>query len=287
MHIVNEPSSSDTLSFQVLPPLSAEEERAALVAGLRAEGLTVRQIADRTGLASSTVGRLIQRGTDSGTGGTPGRVTGQERKSQSPAGESLLGQGVGQMTCLTAELPMSRRDRDDLAKAMRLRAKVAKSQIVQVERERLADFEAQLATEYKFSDAAWADLTSEAAKAVDTANSQLAGRCREMGIPEEFAPKLGLGWSSRGENAITARRAELRKVAVTRIAADGQAARVAIDTREAEVLVELLAGGLTSEAAKDFLNSIVPTVTAMIPPLVFAEIEDVKVAKASGSVWDR
>jgi hypothetical protein len=167
---------------------------------------------------------------------------------------------------------MTRAERDDLAKVARLRAKVARTAVVQREAELLADVEEQLSAQYAFADDAWAEITTGAAAAVAEADRQVAALCRERGIPEEFRPGLNLNWYGRGSNAVPARRAELRKVAQARIAAAGKGAKAAIEAREAEVLTELLAGGLTSQAARSFLESI-PTAAALMPALQVRELE--------------
>jgi hypothetical protein len=93
-----------------------------------------------------------------------------------------------------------------------------------------------------------------------------------MGIRPQFRPQLVLQWYGRGENASRDRRAELRKAAQTRIAALGKEAKTAIDARTAEVLTELIAGGLESEAARAFLATI-PTAEDLMPRLTLPELE--------------
>lgn len=167
---------------------------------------------------------------------------------------------------------MTRHDRDDLARVAKLRAKVAKSTVAQRQAELLADVEAKLSAVYGRDDAAWADVTAVAQEAVSKADAIVAQRCRELGIPEEFRPGLALQWYRRGENAVSERRQELRKKAQTAIAASAQAAKLAIETRESEVLTELVAGGLETEQAKAFLESI-PTAAALMPAMTVAELE--------------
>lgn len=167
---------------------------------------------------------------------------------------------------------MTRTERDDLAKVARLRAKVARTAVAQREAELLADVEAQLAAEYDFADETWAEITKGAAEAVADADQQVAALCRARGIPEDFRPSLSVTWYGRGRNAVAGRRVELRKVAQTRIAAAAKGAKAAIEASEAEVLTELLAGGLTSDAARAFLESI-PSAKALMPPMHVRELE--------------
>jgi hypothetical protein len=81
-----------------------------------------------------------------------------------------------------------------------------------------------------------------------------------------------MDWMRRGENYSAARRAELRKVAKTRIVAEIKAAKTTIERSSVEVQTELIAGGLESEEAKAFLESM-PTAEALMPSLSMAEIE--------------
>jgi hypothetical protein len=167
---------------------------------------------------------------------------------------------------------MTRRDRDDLAKVARLRAKVARAEVTERQRTLLAAVEEQLSTEYTIDDAAWADITQAAKQAVSTADAQIAELCRQRGIPEQFRPELSISWYRRGENADVQRRAELRKTAQAKVAAAAEHAKLAIERRTSEVLTELLADGLTSGSARRFLESI-PTPTELMPPVVVAELE--------------
>jgi hypothetical protein len=98
----------------------------------------------------------------------------------------------------------------------------------------------------------------------EDADAEIGKRCRSLGIPEEFRPRLSLGWYDRGENASKARRAELRKVAQTRIAAMAAAARVELETKALDGLTLLAAGSLESAEARAFLAEM-PSVELLMP----------------------
>jgi hypothetical protein len=166
---------------------------------------------------------------------------------------------------------MTKGERDELGRLIKARARVAKASIEQREAEILADFERQLATTYTVSDAKWEDLTGTAQEAVRKADAELAQRCRDLGVPEEFRPRMSFGWWERGENADAKRRTELRRVAMTRLDAMKKQARVAIDTKALDGLTALAAGALESAAAKAFLASM-PTVEALMPILDAASL---------------
>ena len=113
---------------------------------------------------------------------------------------------------------------------------MAKAQVAEREAELLADAEAQLAAISKDTDTAWADVTGLAKKTIREADAVIAERCETLGIPTDFRPGLSLSWYGRGNNASKERRAELRKVAQTRIAANGRKAKLAIEQRSVEAL---------------------------------------------------
>lgn len=167
---------------------------------------------------------------------------------------------------------ITKAERGELAKIARLRARVARTAVAQREAELLADVEAQLSATYSFDDATWADVTAAAKAAVASADAEVARRCAELGVPAEFRPSLFLHWWDRGENAVSKRRAELRKRAQTRIAAEGLAAKAAIERVEAEVLTSIYVGALDTAAAHEFLASI-PTAESLMPPMRLAELE--------------
>jgi hypothetical protein len=162
---------------------------------------------------------------------------------------------------------MHRSEREELAKAIRLNMRVAKAGVDQRQKELLADVERQLSEIYKVDDKLWADVTGVAKGAVLRADEEIIRICREHGIPEEFRPGLSLGWFGRGENACAARRAELRRRFQAEIEAKAAAAKTAIEARAAEALTALIAGGLESGQAKEFLRTM-PTPEQLLPPIV-------------------
>ena len=170
---------------------------------------------------------------------------------------------------------MSKGDREALAKLIRQREKLAKGDVDRVAAEHLAEFEQQVAREYRADDdEVWEQAEKAAQMAVADAQAKVAERCRELGIPEGFQPSLSCHWYRRGEQAVKDRVAELRKVAKTRIDADSKRAKYEIERKSVEVQGELIAGGLDSEEARTFLAAM-PTAAALMPaaPSV-AEIEE-------------
>lgn len=167
---------------------------------------------------------------------------------------------------------MTKAERLELGKVVRLRAKVAKDDAEAQGRRLLADFEAQLAARYPENNPAWAEITATAKRAVEDADAQIAQLCRNFGIPEEFRPGLNCYWHGRGENAEKQRRAELRAVAQRETAARVQTAKVTIDRQAAALLSDLAAHGLETAHAKAFLEQL-PSVDDLIPRLGLSEVE--------------
>lgn len=170
---------------------------------------------------------------------------------------------------------MTKSERDELAKVARMQAKVAKADIEQRQRDLLADVEGQLAAQYSAQHEAWEELVAEAKLAVDAVDAEIARRAAEMGVPEQFRPSIGLDYYSRGGNGMASRRAELRKVAQTRLEADARKAKVEVDRRTAEICIQLASGGLSSPEAREFLDAM-PRVDELLPNLRMPELDTVR-----------
>ena len=162
---------------------------------------------------------------------------------------------------------MTRSERGDLARLVRQRARLEKAGAAQRKAELLADFEKQVASIYSYDDdPTWQEAMESAEEEARAAQSKVAKRCRELGIPDEFAPGLNLSWFGRGQNAVASRRAELRRVAKTRLDAMEKAARTEIERASVEAQTQLIADGLSSDAAKSFLDGL-PAVASLMPEL--------------------
>lgn len=169
---------------------------------------------------------------------------------------------------------MSRRDREELAKLVRRRERVAKSDARERAAQIRADAEEQLATIFRADDVRWAEAVKVAQSAVEDANAVIDRHCDEAGIPQDFRPRLRFGWSDRGSNRDVARRAELRRVMETRVAALEKQAFTEIERRSLDIQTALMAGGLDSEAARTFLESM-PTTEALMPGLSVRDFPEV------------
>ncbi len=167
--------------------------------------------------------------------------------------------------------PTTKGEREELKSLTRQRARVAKGGAEARAAAFLADVEAQLASVYKADDEAFRDLSAHAEQKVAALDAELAQRCREMGIQQDFRPRLTCGWWGRGENAAASRRVELRKVAERRVQADSRAAKLAIDEAALDVLTELTAAALTTDEGRAFLAKL-PTVAELMPTFDVREL---------------
>jgi hypothetical protein len=150
---------------------------------------------------------------------------------------------------------MTSRERSEIAALVRRREKVAKSATAEVKAKRLAELEVQLASSFSAEDERFADVARFASQVVAHANQEVQRRCEEMGIPERFRPALDIKWYGRGENATAERRSELRRVGQTQADADQKQALTHIEAASVEAQTALLRAGLTTDAARKFLDS--------------------------------
>ena len=112
-----------------------------------------------------------------------------------------------------------------------------------------------------------------ACSAVDEANERVLARCRELGIRDEFAPRISSPWwLFGGRSSAQDRIKELRKLAKRQIDADLRAAKVEIEHRSLDIQTDPVARGLTSNEARRFLDRM-PLVSELLAPLSVAEIE--------------
>jgi len=174
---------------------------------------------------------------------------------------------------IPAATPIGKFERDDLRRLIQQREKVLKSAAKQRSAELLADFENQMGSEFSFDDdEVWQEAMNAATVEVERARQRTAKRCQELGIPESFAPTLGLRWIHRGyDNQVACRQQELRKMAKTKIDAIEAKAITEIEMSCLQAQAELAVAGLTSEAAHGFINRL-PAIETLMPRLAYTEI---------------
>ncbi len=174
---------------------------------------------------------------------------------------------------MNAQRQMTKSERDDLVRLVKQRERVAKTAAEQRSSAMLADFEQQISALHKFNDNdVWKAATEAAIEAAKKANAEIAMEADKLGIPKEFQPKLQFMWERRGENEYGVRREELRRLAKAEIDAIEKVARVMIESQSVAAQTEIIAHGLNSEAAIEFLNNL-PRIEAMMPSLDVTDIQ--------------
>jgi hypothetical protein len=167
---------------------------------------------------------------------------------------------------------MTRADRDELRRALRAWHQVAKADLKAVKAERLAAFEEQIATIYNPYDEAWADARRRADAVAKELQAVIDAEMDARGVPPAFRPIAGVHMSGRGENETASRRAELRKVAMTRLDADEKDALAKVQRAIAERELDLVAGALETVDAAAWLDRL-PQPEALIAPLDIKQLE--------------
>lgn len=175
---------------------------------------------------------------------------------------------------------MTKAERDDLIRLIKRREKVAKTAAEQRSAAMLAEFEQKISETHDFAtNEVWSAATQAAIAAAEKANEEIAAEAERLGIPKEFRPKLNFTWERRGENEYRDRRDELRRVAKAEIATLEKAALVQIEAESVQAQTEVIAHGLTTEAATAFLENLRP-VEKLMPALDPATIQ-AKLAEAA------
>lgn len=167
---------------------------------------------------------------------------------------------------------MTKAEREALAKLIRQRERLAKTAAAERSAILLADFEQQADRTYSYlEDDVWKRAVLGAKEEIAKAQSAIADRCQELGIPQPFAPTLSVVWHQQ-RAAASNERAKMRQVAKRRIEQIEASARTAIERASLAAQEALLVGGLTTEAARLFVESM-PAVEELMPNLDFATLQ--------------
>ena len=174
---------------------------------------------------------------------------------------------------------MTKGERVELGQLIRKREKVMKSMATERAALMMAEFDRQSAQLYSFDDdEVWKKATQAANDAVKKANEDIKQRCKELGIPDEFAPGLDFGWHERGQNAVAGRRAELRRMAKSKVDAIEAEACTKIERLSLVAQTEVISNGLQSKAARDFLDKM-PSLDVLMPQISATEMKKLSDAK--------
>lgn len=181
--------------------------------------------------------------------------------------------------------PMSKGEREDLIRLVKQRERVAKTAAEQRSAAMLAEFEQKVSALHKFAtNEVWSAAVAAAVEKAKTVNEAIEAEADRLGIPKEFQPRVSFNWARRGENEYRDRRDELRRVAKAEIEALEQVARVQIETESVRAQTEVIANGLNSAAALEFLNRL-PAIESMMPTLDITAIQS-KLAERARSRHD-
>ncbi len=168
---------------------------------------------------------------------------------------------------------MTSAERGDLRSLIRQRARLMKTELKQRRLELMSDFERQLSATFSYDqDETWKGAHALAEQAVKDAQVVIEERCRELNIPKEFAPTISMMWFGRGENAVRERRDELRRTAKARLDVLEATAKTEIERVSVNGQTDLIADGLTSEAAQAFLEQM-PSTEALMPVLELNQVQ--------------
>jgi hypothetical protein len=94
--------------------------------------------------------------------------------------------------------PMTPTERGQLIRLMKSRAKQAERDAEAREKTLMAEVLDLMTAEFEAHDKLWDDAVVIAEEAAAKANAQIAMACADLGIPAKEAPRLELGWHSRG-----------------------------------------------------------------------------------------
>jgi hypothetical protein len=162
---------------------------------------------------------------------------------------------------------MTKGERDQLIRVVRLRAKQAEREADMRAKVLLAEVQDQLTAEFDAHDEMWKDAVKVAQEAAARANAHIKAQCAQLGIPDNQSPQLDVSWRSRSpEFADSKRRNELRKLAEARLAALTKTAKTAIQSAALDAEERLILDGLESAEARALFESM-PTVESIMPPI--------------------
>ncbi len=180
---------------------------------------------------------------------------------------------------------MTKGERAELGALIRKRERVMKAAAKERSAHLLAEFDTQSAQIYGFDDdEVWKEAALAAKAAAEQAGEIIAARCRELGIPPEFAPGVSFGWYGRGQNAVASRRAELRRMAKSKIEKIEAEAITKIERLSLAAQTDIVISGLESAAAKEFLERM-PSVEALMPQVDAGEMRSLIESRKPETSW--
>lgn len=167
---------------------------------------------------------------------------------------------------------MTRHEREALAKLIRQRERLAKTEASERSAVLMADFEQQADRMYQYDeDDVWRQAVLAAKEEVAKASVRIGKRCAELGIPQPFAPTLSVVWHQQ-RASVGQERAKMRQVAKRRIEQIEATARTAIERASVAAQESLLTGALITASARMFAEAL-PSVEELMPKLQMADLQ--------------
>jgi hypothetical protein len=174
-------------------------------------------------------------------------------------------------------MTMTQKDRDRLQTLVKRRFRALKTEVDERHAELYAQMEAEIAARYAEEDQAWAAARHEVNEAVLACNRTVNDAFRRcLGDDHEEAEYVRLVGAPPRESG--AERIQLRRAANARVEQQVKAAKLQLERQEVNLLEKLLIGGLETDEARAFLESI-PTVGELVPASRLAELD-------SGVRWE-
>ncbi|MFT4010884.1 MAG: hypothetical protein QM655_12680 [Nocardioidaceae bacterium] len=165
---------------------------------------------------------------------------------------------------------MTARERSDLQQLARMNARVAKSDVDAVVSQRLMELEQEIDKTWTTQELQVDGLVIEANRKIEEINELITKQCDELGIREALRPRMAIGFTPGGRSILNRGQLDdLRKLAKAELDAAGKRAKVEIDRQTARVCGEIVANGLTTQAAGEMLGRVdspeqlVPVITMM------------------------
>lgn len=166
-------------------------------------------------------------------------------------------------------------ERTELRSIVRQQFKVLRAEVDQREAEMVAEAEQRVYDRFKGVDEKRADLNDAVGRLVEETNREieklLHDRADDVGGIESWQ-RLGVPRGYGLAHWSPDRRTELHRALVAGIEAQVQAAKLALQRQEADLLRTLAVGALESEEARKFLSDI-PTVAQLVPTARLHELE--------------
>jgi hypothetical protein len=190
----------------------------------------------------------------------------------------------------SAEKRISKSELETIGRALRANVKAAKNTIAALGPKLKAEFEVQLMATYPASgDPVWQDALQKVYKEYEIQEERVRERCKELGIPQRFWPRLSPpGWRDSWQSQCADfkdLRAEMRRLAGIQIDDMLKSRLAKLELDSANIQFEMATHGCITDAAKEFLRKL-PKIDEMVAPVGVSEIEALIAGKIVRSLTD-